>query len=186
MNVSHACVERTDELLSRVPEGGVVIELGALRGHMALYGKAKRPDIHWIMVDNWWHKDLQPKRYLETGDLNAQHDIEAITKIRLEAYANAGEAGACVLKMESAFASTILRDGVADVVFLDADHSYYGVAEDIEFWVDIVAEGGWLGGHDYGSGNPGFAGVDQAVTEFVEYTGREIVAGANQTWWVQL
>src|SRR5688572_21614184 len=42
-----------------------------------------------------------------------------------------------------------VRDGALDFVFIDADHGYQAVKEDIELWRPKVRPGGWLGGHDY-------------------------------------
>lgn len=37
-----------------------------------------------------------------------------------------------------------------DFVFIDADHEYESVYNDIMAWGEIVKDGGWIGGHDYG------------------------------------
>jgi len=52
------------------------------------------------------------------------------------------------LVMESATATTIFSDGIADLVFIDADHRYKSVKQDIELWWPKVKEGGILCGHD--------------------------------------
>ena len=46
-----------------------------------------------------------------------------------------------------------------DMVFIDADHTYEAVKEDISLWLPLVRKGGILSGHDYGS----YAEVKQAV-----------------------
>lgn len=48
-----------------------------------------------------------------------------------------------------------------DLVFIDADHTYEAVKEDIELWKPHVRPGGLLCGHDYRL----FEGVTQAVDE---------------------
>jgi hypothetical protein len=50
-----------------------------------------------------------------------------------------------------------------DIVFIDADHSYESVRDDITAWLPLVRDGGILIGHDWGSEQ--FPGVAQAVTE---------------------
>ena len=49
-----------------------------------------------------------------------------------------------------------------DIVFLDADHKYKSVKEDIEAWYPKVRKGGILSGHDFRYTE---WGVIKAVTE---------------------
>jgi hypothetical protein len=69
------------------------------------------------------------------------------------------------LRMRSvAAARHLLRaDGpVLDFVFLDADHVYPSVAQDIRAWMPLVRSGGILAGHDYY-----YPDVNRAVREQV-------------------
>ena len=50
-----------------------------------------------------------------------------------------------------------------DAVFIDADHSYEAVKNDLKFWWKKVRKGGWLLGDDYSSCHPG---TTKAVDEF--------------------
>jgi hypothetical protein len=50
-----------------------------------------------------------------------------------------------------------------DAVFIDADHSYTAVTQDLEFWWKKLRVGGWLLGDDYNSCHPG---TTKAVDEF--------------------
>lgn len=60
-------------------------------------------------------------------------------------------------------------------VFIDADHSYQAVREDLRAWWPLVTPGGVLAGHDH---QPDFPGVERAVREFrreVEWSRFEIM-----------
>ena len=63
-------------------------------------------------------------------------------------------------------ASTLVDDHSLDFVFIDADHGYEAVRQDITDWTPKVKPGGWVGGHDY---SPKFPGVIQAVKEAFPY-----------------
>lgn len=52
-----------------------------------------------------------------------------------------------------------------DVIFIDGDHFYEGVAKDIEVWYPYMKKGGVMLFHDCDATSPG---VVQAVEEFVE------------------
>lgn len=68
------------------------------------------------------------------------------------------------VRLTSVQASQLYDNKSLDFVFLDGDHSYESVHEDIQAWLPKVKLGGFIGGHDYGP--PGlFPGVAQAVHE---------------------
>ena len=68
---------------------------------------------------------------------------------------------------------------VADVVFIDADHSYEACRADILVWSKHVRPGGVLCGHDYD--DPGFPGVTTAVHEVLGE-----VESEGKLWWKRL
>lgn len=53
--------------------------------------------------------------------------------------------------------------GLVDLVFIDGDHTYQQVREDIWMWLPHIVEGGILCGHDYGWEK--WPGVKQAFDE---------------------
>lgn len=74
-----------------------------------------------------------------------------------------------------------LQGGAADLVFIDADHSYNGVMLDILAYEPLVRDGGILAGHDYGQRS--HPGVRQAVDEvFADRVQR----GPRSIWWVRV
>lgn len=81
-----------------------------------------------------------------------------------------------VLKLTSKDASLLfdrfVGKGYFDLVFIDADHSYEAVKEDIVLWESLVKPNGVLCGHDYGidrdygkDEKPRHPGVAKAVDE---------------------
>ena len=84
------------------------------------------------------------------------------------------------LEMDSIKASERVVDGVLDFVFLDGDHWYEGVKNDIEVWRPKVRTGGILAGHDY-SGH--FKGVQKAVDEMI---GESVTVEGGSIWWVTI
>ncbi len=74
-------------------------------------------------------------------------------------------------------------NGEVDFVYIDADHSYEGVWEDLCVWFSKVRVGGIIGGHDFNQ--PGFPGVEQAVKEFFRRFEWNINEEGNHVWWVE-
>jgi hypothetical protein len=107
--------------------------------------------------------------------------------------------------------SELFEDNSLDFVYIDANHTYEGVKEDIKYWYPKVKPGGLLLGHDYlpndmynderkdipiylyANNNPdelnyaGMFGVNPAVNEFAEennYTVSQTDEWLG-TWWLQ-
>jgi predicted O-methyltransferase YrrM len=66
-----------------------------------------------------------------------------------------------------------LPNGLADIVFIDADHSYQAVKKDIEKYTPKLKKGGLLTGHDID-----YPGVNKAVTELI----KNFDVGPNFVW----
>lgn len=84
-------------------------------------------------------------------------------------------------------------DGSLDFVYIDANHSYKHVAQDLRLWAPKVKAGGMVAGHDYYNrhqthpdGSPVFiCGVKSAVDEWAKKNNITInvTAEENPTWW---
>ena len=71
-----------------------------------------------------------------------------------------------VVKIKSTTIDAVKRflDNSLDLVYVDADHEYESVKEDINNWLPKIKKGGFIAGHDfYGVNN----GVEQAVIETI-------------------
>jgi hypothetical protein len=71
-----------------------------------------------------------------------------------------------------------------DVAYIDADHSYEAVKDDIAVWYPRVAAGGALCGHDYYRTGKTWPGVSRAVNEFVAEHGLTLNTYADSSWMV--
>ncbi len=80
-----------------------------------------------------------------------------------------------VLRMSSLEAAKMFPRKYFDLVFLDSDHSYEAVVNDIKVWLPLIKEGGLLTGHDYNKTHPG---VVKAVTDCVG----KIIKAPDITW----
>jgi len=70
------------------------------------------------------------------------------------------------IRLPSVEAATQFDDASLDAIFIDANHEYSFVKEDIAAWYPKLKSGGLMGGHDYDGGpNSGHPGVRDAVHE---------------------
>jgi predicted O-methyltransferase YrrM len=86
---------------------------------------------------------------------------------------------ATLIVKKSVDAAPDVPDGSLDFVYIDAEHSYKSVKEDIAAWAPKVRTGGIVSGHDYYVTKKGNTGVIQAVDEFVAEHGYKL----NLTEW---
>ena len=80
--------------------------------------------------------------------------------------------------MYSEQAADQVMDESLDFVFIDAQHDYHSVINDIGLWAPKVKPGGLISGHDYNHNK--FPGVVEAVHECYPAP----MAGMNDVWGV--
>lgn len=167
--------------------GETFVELGSLWGRstarMAQLIKDSGKNIKFYTVDFWdlrgitdgkWSpEDLQWAQYLgvePTEDMCYQSMLTAMSRLGLMNYITP-------IKLSTREAYKLFNNNSIDFLFIDADHSYEGVMEDIKFWYPKVITGGVISGHDYD-----WTGVKQAVDEF--FIGEQVYPH-NTSWIVQ-
>ena len=91
------------------------------------------------------------------------------------------QARVVMMPMFSVDAAEQVADASLDFVFLDANHSYEFVRQDIELWRPKVRRGGLLAGHDYRNLHNPRWGVTEAVGEAFP---QGVSVGDDFTWWV--
>jgi len=91
-------------------------------------------------------------------------------------------------KQISEEAAPSFEDKSLDFVFIDAEHTYECVKQDINLWYPKVKSGGILSGHDYdGKGDKsGRFGVKKAVDEWANIVGLEVHRWSRNIWWVKV
>jgi len=117
------------------------VEIGTLRGEYAKTLCRVNPRLRLIAVDPWipyegYHDQLQKT-------MQRLPDIYEEAQARLEPYH-------CTLwRKTSAEAAPDIPDGSLDFVFIDGNHAFDYVMQDLTLWMPKVKPGGILSGHDY-------------------------------------
>jgi hypothetical protein len=179
---------RWDAILDRVPvyESSVGVEVGVWEGKMSEKLLAARPRLKLLMVDRWM-PPAQDDSYFSSGSQIALKPQEVYAQARTTATVRVAlaraQGRAIICQTESLAASELVAETgpQPDWVFLDADHSFAGVASDITAWWPLVRSGGWIGGHDWD--HPEQGQVKEAVLAF--FAASEIQLDANRTWFVR-
>jgi len=89
-----------------------------------------------------------------------------------------------LMRMCSNEAPQFIADKSLDAVFIDAQHAYESVLEDIRLWLPKVRQGGIISGHDFNPwGVKNRSGVDRAVTESFDKINLFLESSGNCVWW---
>lgn len=132
------------KLLNMVARGNMMVaEVGSWKGHstsvlaktVANYGGSV------FVVDHW----MGSKGASDAEAVKAQ-DVYSIFKRNMIALGVWDIVHPLV--MDSQTASQVFADGILDLIFIDADHHYEFVKNDILSWLPKLRDGGILCGHD--------------------------------------
>lgn len=168
--------ETYDEAVARMPDGAVLVEIGVAFGRSAAYLARKCIDsgkrFTLYAVDPWKDDRWEfPKDYpldATRPTWGAEHAPWARSVggpfsafiVKMREHAPEELEHIQVLRTRSADAARLIQDPF--FVFIDGDHNYEAVAEDIRTWRPLLAPGGILAGDDY---SHEFPGVQRAVRE---------------------
>jgi predicted O-methyltransferase YrrM len=139
-------------LVNQVPDDGIFVEGGALLGKSSTYLCDLAKDrINIYIVDAWNYS----KEELKKNKLTTEADVY---QMFIE---NMGDRKFTPIRKESIEASKDFEDESCDVIFIDMDHSYEGVKQDLIHWFPKLKKGGYIAGHDRD-----WEGVSRAIHEF--------------------
>ncbi len=151
-----------------------IAEIGVNKGETSQYFRQLFPKAHLYLIDPWqlYSNYLfsatpisRKKNHYEKAHQTVQHTFK-------------DDPNVTILRMTSLEALSHTPP-LLDLVFIDANHEYTHVKQDILSWLPKVRPGGVLAGHDYAPEIPMFSGVKQAVDEIF---GNKIMLGKDRLW----
>jgi len=149
-----------------------VVELGIGKSQTFGYLLTHCPNAVIIGVDQW--KKL-PERKVPGAETYESWDMELL-KTRAHDLVNQHPTKAIVFDMTTTEAVKHVKDESIDLLFIDADHTYEGVMNDIQNWLPKVKEGGYIYGHDID-----WLSVIYGVTHFFENYNK----AEDNLWWIR-
>lgn len=166
---------QVEELVKSFGEQEVwMAEIGVLNARLSSHLLRTCPLLNLFMVDSWKPYEGDP---CYSGYTKDQFSYFRDQSIRLTNFAHGRR---FVLEQTSSETASKTPDECLDIVFIDGDHTYEHVAQDILTWRRKVRKGGIVAGHDFCDG---FPGVKRAVTELVkDIPELELKLGAGDVW----
>lgn len=145
-------VEWLKGCVDRMPMGGTFVEVGVAFGGLAmlLWPHVQRRYGLYYAVDHFDGTDNskpEPKSLMTRMAWNGRRVNKAVF---LKNLSDAGiDADIRLIEVGSVYAAQVFDFETLDIVYLDADHSYEAVRDDIDAWWPKIVSDGWLMGHDY-------------------------------------
>lgn len=131
-----------DQLAELLPELGfnIGVEIGVAAGAYSETLMKANPQMKLYGVDPW-----EPHRgYKDYVSMNTFDKLRTDAENRLGGYPNYE-----LIRKYSMDAVNDFDDESLDFVYIDADHSFRAVTEDIDSWLKKVRKDGIIAGHDY-------------------------------------
>jgi predicted O-methyltransferase YrrM len=151
--------------LARTIGANRLCEVGVAYGYHAEHILDNMPEIEYFGIDPYlagydpsdpFVRDVA-KLYADDPQL-ALNRLFSSVNCKLTKY----DGRANLIRKKSVTGAEIMRDGYFDIIYIDGDHTYDAVCEDLKAWYSKVRPGGIICGDDFG-----WEGVRKAVLEFM-------------------
>lgn len=169
---------RLDMMTALVPRGGAVAEVGTFEGEFARCLLDALQPSTLLLIDPW-------EGVVGSGDEhgNGYREVDMPGAYGRLAATLGADPRVLLVRAYSADAVSSVEDGSLDAVYIDGDHSYEGVKNDLRAFWPKVRPGGIIAGHDYEMNMQRARtryefGVKRAVDEFLEEKGVRLAAKA--------
>jgi hypothetical protein len=134
--------EDLPDLLNKLNLTNKGVELGSFKGNFA-----KNITSKWVgklyMIDVW--RPLSDEEYDDISNHKNHIDAYSTAMNNIKGF----EEKTFMLRMDGSEASKLFSDESLDFVYIDANHTYESVKQDIDDWYRKVKKGGLVMGHDY-------------------------------------
>ncbi|MBT4497523.1 MAG: class I SAM-dependent methyltransferase [Gemmatimonadetes bacterium] len=173
-----------DQLLSYLPKGGVVAEIGVAEGYFSktILETTLPSKLH--LIDPWEHQE----RTDYANDPNNVPDQENEMRYRGVVDKFSREIAAGKMEVHRNYSSQVIDrfpDGYFDWIYVDALHTYEGVSADLNQFAPKVKADGFILGHDYTNclaAQEMSFGVVEAVDDFVRQSTHQFAALTHEAF----
>jgi hypothetical protein len=156
------------ELLRRMPKGSVCAEVGVYKGQFSEHIlKIVRP-ARLYLIDPWYYETsvaYERTWYGGKTGVNQAHMDSLYESVRRKFAREIADGTVVIVRAKSADALRSFPPGLLDWAYIDGNHSYEFVREDLELCLRAVKPGGFLAGDDYHLNGWWGDGVTRAVDE---------------------
>jgi len=149
--------------VEKLPRDAVVAEIGVQRGGFSTMVLTNAAPKEYHLIDCWEHQAGD-----KLGCMESQEQFDAMYDNVVDLFKDRDNVH--IHRKYSSDAVTTFDDEYFDWVYIDADHTYEGISNDLKLWWPKVKTGGFLAGHDYYQMGQQVQ-VQRAVDEFIKENG---------------
>lgn len=166
------------DYLNRLELKGVGVEVGSAYGGFARTVLSTWEGRRLFLVDPWTR---QPAEVYKERTEHIDYEAHLQSCIRLARF----DSRCKLVRAYSVQAAPRFKKNSLDFVYIDGNHCYEAVKEDLEAWHPKVKPGGLFAGHDFydvtTSGH--YCEVKKAVAEWMAEAGLEFKTTECTSWW---
>jgi len=151
------------------------VEIGIFRGVNAHAILSFLPIKMFYLIDPYLEYDEYVESWIPDHSQSDFNNDYVMAKKRLRKFKDK----ITFIKMKSEEAITQIPDGL-DFIYVDGNHKYEYVKQDLELYWPKLREGGVLGGDNF---EVEFQGIPRAVLEFVDKMNLKLY-GVDKDWWI--
>ena len=164
--------------LKRLPSNGIVAEIGVYEGaHATKIIEYSKPEKLYL-IDPWCDHNTPYINSLENYSKDGKYE-ERYAKVQ-DMFKDSENVE--LIKKFSMNAVTMFPDEFFDWIYVDADHTYPKIKEDLNAWYPKIKEKGYICGHDYSERKINIFGVKKAVDEFIKDRNLKINLRIKTEW----
>ena len=173
-------LQRRNFLLKKMPKNSICAEIGVWKGLFSqkILNMVQPEKLH--LIDPWLFQEEYPNRLYGGKAVKSQEDIDNIYQLVVQKT----EGKNVIIHRD--FSSNVLpnlENNYLDWIYIDGNHSYEFVKQDLELCFDKVKRGGLIAGDDYNWREKENFPIRKAVNEFIA-TGLVTVEGVHQNQFI--
>jgi len=135
-------------------------EVGVMKGLNALAMFESIPNLELILVDPYMQYEYRKFRRRNRWKWHQP----TMDKVRVGAVRLLSKKNVIWIMTTSVLAAPCIKDESLDFVYIDGNHAYDFITQDLQLWYPKIKDGGMFSGHDYG-----IRSVQQAVDLFAKH-----------------
>lgn len=161
--IQNGYIKSKQFILDYMPENSIGLEIGVWKGTFSKFINLNKKLSHFYLCDPWSYQPEFPQNWYGGAISKEQKDMDKIYDLVSNEFKDFDHVS--IIRDYSSNLSNHLPPNSLDWVYIDGNHAYEYVLEDLEISFNLVKSQGFIFGDDYVEGHPG---VIKAVSEFLE------------------
>lgn len=172
--------DRRAPVLRAIANNATCAEIGVWKGDFSERIRATAQPRTLHLIDPWRFEPSYPQRWYGGAGARNQDDMDRIYQDVVRRFAD--DPRVIVHRLDSKSSAKSLAAVTFDWVYIDGDHSYKAVRDDLDLWAPKIRPGGVLAGDDYTwRDEQGTYPVKRAVQDFLaQRSARQVTIDNDQ------